>query len=125
MGDSGMSVVRHRTCWSHKKQRWSQSSSDFSPLRCALQTDMRVMERTFREQLFFLVLCLSVLKGDSRYIEVSERTYFSFVVTRFCKDSEKFLYNFLRTFLSRTTRSQKMNYIHFSTRSSREKYPRN
>ncbi|XP_071757857.1 corticotropin-releasing factor-binding protein isoform X1 [Centroberyx gerrardi] len=27
------------------------------------------MERTFREQLFFLVLCLSVLKGDSRYIE--------------------------------------------------------
>lgn len=31
---------------------------------------MRVMERTFREQLFFLVLCLSVLKGDSRYIEV-------------------------------------------------------
>uniref|UniRef100_A0A667XME2 Corticotropin-releasing factor-binding protein n=1 Tax=Myripristis murdjan TaxID=586833 RepID=A0A667XME2_9TELE len=27
------------------------------------------MERTFRQQLFFLVLCLSVLKGDSRYIE--------------------------------------------------------
>lgn len=27
-------------------------------------------QRTFREQLFFLVLCLSVLKGDSRYIEV-------------------------------------------------------
>ncbi|XP_044030925.1 corticotropin-releasing factor-binding protein [Siniperca chuatsi] len=33
---------------------------------------MRVMERTFREQLFFLVLCLSVLKGDSRYIENNE-----------------------------------------------------
>ncbi|XP_058473545.1 corticotropin-releasing factor-binding protein [Solea solea] len=30
---------------------------------------MRVMERTFREQLFLLVLCLSVLKGNSRYIE--------------------------------------------------------
>ncbi|XP_014895767.1 corticotropin-releasing factor-binding protein [Poecilia latipinna] len=30
---------------------------------------MRVMERTFREQLFFLLLCLSVLKGDCRYIE--------------------------------------------------------
>uniref|UniRef100_A0A3B5AYR0 Corticotropin-releasing factor-binding protein n=1 Tax=Stegastes partitus TaxID=144197 RepID=A0A3B5AYR0_9TELE len=30
------------------------------------------MERTFREQLFFLVLCLSVLKGDSRYIENNE-----------------------------------------------------
>ncbi|XP_046873863.1 corticotropin-releasing factor-binding protein [Hypomesus transpacificus] len=27
------------------------------------------MEGTFREQLFFLVLCLSVLKGDARYIE--------------------------------------------------------
>ncbi|MEQ2178290.1 hypothetical protein GOODEAATRI_012504 [Goodea atripinnis] len=27
------------------------------------------MERTFREQLFFLLLCLSVLKGDCRYIE--------------------------------------------------------
>ncbi|KAJ0012908.1 hypothetical protein NQD34_017242 [Periophthalmus magnuspinnatus] len=27
------------------------------------------MERTFREQLFLLVLCLSALKGDSRYIE--------------------------------------------------------
>ncbi|XP_026032674.1 corticotropin-releasing factor-binding protein [Astatotilapia calliptera] len=35
---------------------------------------MRVMERTFREQLFFLVLCLSVLKGDSRYIENNEIT---------------------------------------------------
>ncbi|XP_071372623.1 corticotropin-releasing factor-binding protein isoform X2 [Centroberyx affinis] len=32
------------------------------------------MERTFREQLFFLVLCLSVLKGDSRYIEDNEIT---------------------------------------------------
>ncbi|XP_007548854.1 PREDICTED: corticotropin-releasing factor-binding protein [Poecilia mexicana] len=30
---------------------------------------MRVMERTFRQQLFFLLLCLSVLKGDCRYIE--------------------------------------------------------
>ncbi|XP_041826132.1 corticotropin-releasing factor-binding protein [Melanotaenia boesemani] len=30
------------------------------------------MERTFREQLFFLLLCLSVLKGDSRYIESNE-----------------------------------------------------
>uniref|UniRef100_A0A667X894 Corticotropin-releasing factor-binding protein n=1 Tax=Myripristis murdjan TaxID=586833 RepID=A0A667X894_9TELE len=30
------------------------------------------MERTFRQQLFFLVLCLSVLKGDSRYIEDNE-----------------------------------------------------
>uniref|UniRef100_A0A1A8EP77 Corticotropin-releasing factor-binding protein n=1 Tax=Nothobranchius korthausae TaxID=1143690 RepID=A0A1A8EP77_9TELE len=30
------------------------------------------MERTFREQLFFLLLCLSVLKGDSRYIENNE-----------------------------------------------------
>nr|XP_020442126.1 corticotropin-releasing factor-binding protein [Monopterus albus] len=30
------------------------------------------MERTFREQLFFLVLCLSVLTGDSRYIENNE-----------------------------------------------------
>uniref|UniRef100_A0A8C6SCH1 Corticotropin-releasing factor-binding protein n=1 Tax=Neogobius melanostomus TaxID=47308 RepID=A0A8C6SCH1_9GOBI len=29
------------------------------------------MERTFREQLFLLVLCLSVLKGDARYVEVS------------------------------------------------------
>uniref|UniRef100_A0A8D3E9J3 Corticotropin-releasing factor-binding protein n=1 Tax=Scophthalmus maximus TaxID=52904 RepID=A0A8D3E9J3_SCOMX len=28
------------------------------------------MERTFREQLFFLLLSLSVLKGDARYIEV-------------------------------------------------------
>ncbi|XP_012725041.2 corticotropin-releasing factor-binding protein [Fundulus heteroclitus] len=27
------------------------------------------MERTFREQLFFLLLCLSVLSGDCRYIE--------------------------------------------------------
>uniref|UniRef100_A0A3B5MH57 Corticotropin releasing hormone binding protein n=1 Tax=Xiphophorus couchianus TaxID=32473 RepID=A0A3B5MH57_9TELE len=27
------------------------------------------MERTFREQLFFLLLCLSVLKGDCRYTE--------------------------------------------------------
>uniref|UniRef100_A0A8C6KLT8 Corticotropin-releasing factor-binding protein n=1 Tax=Nothobranchius furzeri TaxID=105023 RepID=A0A8C6KLT8_NOTFU len=33
---------------------------------------IRVMERTFREQLFFLLLCLSVLKGDSRYIENNE-----------------------------------------------------
>ncbi|KAM9841436.1 corticotropin-releasing factor-binding protein isoform 2-T2 [Aulostomus maculatus] len=33
---------------------------------------MRIMERTFREQLFFLLMCLSVLKGDSRYIENNE-----------------------------------------------------
>ncbi|XP_060934926.1 corticotropin-releasing factor-binding protein [Limanda limanda] len=42
---------------------------------------MRVMERTFREQLFFLVLCLLVLKGDSRYIEnndISKDELFSF-----------------------------------------------
>ncbi|KAM4635449.1 corticotropin-releasing factor-binding protein [Polymixia lowei] len=39
-----------------------------------LNTGWRVMERTFREQLFFLVLCLSVLKGDSRYIEDNEIT---------------------------------------------------
>uniref|UniRef100_A0A8C6WEP8 Corticotropin-releasing factor-binding protein n=1 Tax=Neogobius melanostomus TaxID=47308 RepID=A0A8C6WEP8_9GOBI len=30
------------------------------------------MERTFREQLFLLVLCLSVLKGDARYVENNE-----------------------------------------------------
>ncbi|XP_076020197.1 corticotropin-releasing factor-binding protein [Genypterus blacodes] len=35
---------------------------------------MRVMERTLREQLFFLVLCLSVLRGDARYIESNEIT---------------------------------------------------
>uniref|UniRef100_A0A3Q3AJP3 Corticotropin-releasing factor-binding protein n=1 Tax=Kryptolebias marmoratus TaxID=37003 RepID=A0A3Q3AJP3_KRYMA len=28
------------------------------------------MERTFRQQLFFLLLCLSVLKGDLRYVQV-------------------------------------------------------
>ncbi|KAM9734536.1 corticotropin-releasing factor-binding protein isoform 1-T1 [Menidia menidia] len=43
---------------------------------------MRVMERTFREQLFFLLLCLCVLKGDSRYIEqnndISQDELFSF-----------------------------------------------
>ncbi|PWA26552.1 hypothetical protein CCH79_00001177 [Gambusia affinis] len=33
---------------------------------------MRVMERTFREQFFFLLLCLSVLKGDCRYIESND-----------------------------------------------------
>ncbi|KAM6902472.1 corticotropin-releasing factor-binding protein [Xenentodon cancila] len=33
---------------------------------------MRVMERTFREQLLVLVFCLSVLKGHSRYIESNE-----------------------------------------------------
>lgn len=32
----------------------------------------RVMERTFRERLFFLLMCLSVLKGDARYIETNE-----------------------------------------------------
>ncbi|CAB1318703.1 unnamed protein product [Coregonus sp. 'balchen'] len=32
------------------------------------------MEGTFREQLFFVVLCLSVLKGDTRYIEENEIT---------------------------------------------------
>ncbi|XP_008323926.1 corticotropin-releasing factor-binding protein [Cynoglossus semilaevis] len=30
---------------------------------------MRVMERTFREQLLLLLLCVSVLRGDCRYIE--------------------------------------------------------
>ncbi|XP_068430426.1 corticotropin-releasing factor-binding protein [Clinocottus analis] len=42
---------------------------------------MRVMERTFREQLCFLLLCLSVLKGDCRYIEnneISKDELFSF-----------------------------------------------
>ncbi|CDR06780.1 unnamed protein product [Oncorhynchus mykiss] len=32
------------------------------------------MEGTFREQLFFLVLCLSFLKGDTRYIEENDIT---------------------------------------------------
>lgn len=32
------------------------------------------MERTFREQLFLLILCLSVLRGDSRYVENNEIT---------------------------------------------------
>ncbi|XP_075885636.1 corticotropin-releasing factor-binding protein [Nelusetta ayraudi] len=39
-------------------------------------------QRTFREQLFFLVLCLSVLKGDSRYIEnndISKDDLYSFL----------------------------------------------
>lgn len=79
----GMSLDRNRTWRSHKKQRRSRSTSDFfpphPPLRCAAAYRfffLRVMEqRTFREQLFFLVLCLSVLKGDSRYIEVSKITY--------------------------------------------------
>uniref|UniRef100_A0A8C2YZ28 Corticotropin-releasing factor-binding protein n=2 Tax=Cyclopterus lumpus TaxID=8103 RepID=A0A8C2YZ28_CYCLU len=42
---------------------------------------MRVMARTFREQLCLLVLCLSVLKGDSRRIEnneISKDELFSF-----------------------------------------------
>ncbi|XP_068608985.1 corticotropin-releasing factor-binding protein [Brachionichthys hirsutus] len=40
------------------------------------------MARTFREQLFLLVSCLSVLKGDSRYIEnneISRDDLFSFL----------------------------------------------
>lgn len=46
---------------------------------------LRVMEqRTFREQLFFLVLCLSVLKGDSRYIEVSKITCIQISLLLFC-----------------------------------------
>lgn len=36
------------------------------------------MERTFREQLFVLLLSLSVLKGDCRYIEVSYIPLFFF-----------------------------------------------
>ncbi|CAB1332597.1 unnamed protein product [Coregonus sp. 'balchen'] len=32
------------------------------------------MEGTFREHLFFIVLCLSVLKGDTRYIEENDIT---------------------------------------------------
>lgn len=56
----------------YKKRRSAQRSAHSSwSAQVRQQTDMRVMERTFREQLFFLVLSLSVLKGDSRYIEVS------------------------------------------------------
>ncbi|TKS84934.1 Corticotropin-releasing factor-binding protein [Collichthys lucidus] len=50
---------------------------------------MRIMERTFREQLFFLVLCLSVLKGDSRYIEnneISKDELFSFLNSQLRRD---------------------------------------
>lgn len=69
-----MSAGVSRSCV-YKKALWCWSSS---VCLCAqvrpAHTHMRVrMERTFREQLFFLVLSLSVLKGNSRYIEVRLR----------------------------------------------------
>lgn len=60
--------------WCECIKRRAGRRASLPPLRCALQTEMRVMERTFREQLFFLLLCASVLKGDCRYIEVSVGT---------------------------------------------------
>ncbi|XP_030290776.1 corticotropin-releasing factor-binding protein [Sparus aurata] len=56
---------------------------------------MRVMERTFREQLFFLLLCASVLKGDCRYIENNEIS----------KDE---LYSFFNSELKRETTEELM-----------------
>ncbi|XP_029371983.1 corticotropin-releasing factor-binding protein [Echeneis naucrates] len=53
------------------------------------------MERTFREQLFFLVLCLSVPKGDSRYIQNNEI-------------SRDELYSFFNSELKRETPEQLM-----------------
>ncbi|KAM6986592.1 corticotropin-releasing factor-binding protein [Aplochiton taeniatus] len=47
------------------------------------------MEGTFREHLFFLVLCLSVLKGESRYIEeneISTEGLFSFLNSELKRD---------------------------------------
>ncbi|KAF3849272.1 hypothetical protein F7725_015769 [Dissostichus mawsoni] len=62
------SLVNHRLSYkSLSGRRAAQILRSGAPCR---QTEMRVMERTFREQLFFLVLSLSVLKGDTRYIEV-------------------------------------------------------
>ncbi|XP_029965999.1 corticotropin-releasing factor-binding protein-like [Salarias fasciatus] len=37
-----------------------------------MMSQMRVTERTLRERLFLLLVCLSVLKGDARYIENNE-----------------------------------------------------
>ncbi|XP_071372622.1 corticotropin-releasing factor-binding protein isoform X1 [Centroberyx affinis] len=56
------------------------------------------MERTFREQLFFLVLCLSVLKGDSRYIdaqdnEITKEELYSFFNSELKREiPEEFIY---------------------------------
>ncbi|XP_061589311.1 corticotropin-releasing factor-binding protein [Cololabis saira] len=57
---------------------------------------MRVMERTFREQLLVLVLCLSVLKGHSRYIEnneISKDDLYSFFNSELRRETpEAFMY---------------------------------
>ncbi|KAM8827691.1 corticotropin-releasing factor-binding protein isoform 2-T2 [Spinachia spinachia] len=57
---------------------------------------MRAMERTFREQLFFLALCACVLKGDSRHIEnneISKDELFSFFDSEPKRETpEEFMY---------------------------------
>nr|XP_040054489.1 corticotropin-releasing factor-binding protein [Gasterosteus aculeatus aculeatus] len=57
---------------------------------------MRVMARTFREQLFFLVLSACVLKGDSRHIEnneISKDEFFSFFDSELKRETpEEFMY---------------------------------
>ncbi|KAM3874175.1 corticotropin-releasing factor-binding protein [Diretmus argenteus] len=53
------------------------------------------MERTFLQQLFFLVLCLSVLRGDCRYIgnEITKEELYSFFNSELKREiPEKFIY---------------------------------
>lgn len=72
-----------------------------------------------REQLFFLLLCLSVLKGDSRYIEVSFSTHFntfdSIPLLKYCQTflqnneiSKDELYSFFNSELKRETPEELM-----------------